>query len=74
MKVETKTEVYITPDSGETVLEISKEIAARIKDGTIQEGEIFFNLPNGKSISVKGKDTSSIRDSIMLEWNGSGKF
>jgi uncharacterized FAD-dependent dehydrogenase len=73
MKIQTETLAYITPDKGQTVLELSKEIAEAKESKKIGD-KVFLNLPNGKSILVEGKTTEEIRDSIMTKWEGNSRF
>ena len=73
MKVQTETLAYITPDEGQTVLELSKEIAEAKQSEKIGD-KVFLNLPNGETIQIEGESTEQIRDSIMTQWKGNPKF
>ena len=65
--------VYITPEKGETVIGIAKAISEAKASGKIGD-IVFFNLPDGKVISIVGDTEWDIVNSIATQWSGDGKF
>ena len=73
MKIIAEVITYITPDKGQSIIELAEEIAIAKKEGKVSE-TIFLNLPNGERISLTGKTTSELRDSISTQWAGASRF
>jgi len=73
MKIIIETIAYITPDEGQSIIELAGEIETAKKEGKIGE-KIFLNLPNGEKISLTGQTTSELRDSIATQWAGDTRF
>ena len=55
--------VYLKPDKGQSVVELSKEIEQYL-EAQANEKKVFVILPDGKTIEVVGKSFIEIRDSI----------
>ncbi len=67
MKIRNELISYITPEKGQSVLEVAKEIVVSMSKGEIGD-EIFLNLPEGKTISLTGQTIAEIRDSILTQY------
>ena len=73
MKIVTETLAYVTPDEGQGVFGLAKEIAEAKRKKEIGD-KVFLELPDGNNISIKGNTAEEIRDSIMTQWEGDPKF